>query len=98
LFFLHCLHRDHAIPINQLYDEDGFKSLPTQRFHEVIKTIETSFKPCDSSSDNEFSFYTEDSYELIDVKVTNTPKRRVKVPALDLSVLPDYVSSDDEHV
>ena len=69
LFFLHCLQMDRGIPINQIYDEDQFSSLPTARFHQIVKTFETSFKPCDSESDNEYSFYSEDSYEGIEPRL-----------------------------
>lgn len=102
LFFLHCLQMDRGIPINQIYDEDQFSSLPTARFHQIVKTFETSFKPCDSESDNEYSFYSEDSYEGIeprlDYKATSQRLRKIRklVPKLDLNALPAYVSSDEE--
>jgi hypothetical protein len=64
---MHCLQRDHKIPINQIYEEDGFKDLLTARFHETLKKMQTSFKPQESGSDNEYSFYSEDSYEPIRV-------------------------------
>lgn len=73
LFFLHCLQRDHQIPINQIYEEDGFKNLVTHRFHQTLKSFETSFKPQDSQSDNEYSFYSEDSYDPIISKLKYEP-------------------------
>lgn len=102
LFFLHCLQMDRGIPINQIYEEDNFQSLPTHRFHQIVRTFETSFKPCDSESDNEFSFYSEDSYEYIGRRCGHESsidrKRLIRklVPMLDLSQLPAYESSDEE--
>ncbi len=67
-----------------------------------MRTFQTSFKPCDSDSDNEYSFYSEDSYELIEPRLNLiTAATRLKdiksiVPPLDLSQLPDYVSSEEE--
>lgn len=67
-----------------------------------MRTFQTSFKPCESDSDNEYSFYSEDSYELIEPKLSlQTTGARLKdiksiVPPLDLSQLPDYVSSEEE--
>lgn len=67
-----------------------------------MKTFETSFKPCDSESDNEFSFYSEDSYEYIYPRLSfvSSDKRKSKiyklVPPLDLEALPAYVSSEEE--
>ena len=102
LFFLHCLQMDRGIPINQIYEEDNFQSLPTHRFHQIVRTFETSFKPCDSESDNEFSFYSEDSYEYISRRCGHESsidrKRLIEklVPKLDLNQLPAYESSDEE--
>ncbi len=67
-----------------------------------MRTFQTSFKPCESDSDNEYSFYSEDSYELIEPKLnlqsasTRLDNIRSIIPPLDLSALPDYVSSEDE--
>ena len=67
-----------------------------------MRTFSTSFKPCDSDSENEFSFYSEDSYRLIEPKLSlqnnESRKRFIKrvIPPLDLSVIPDYVSSEEE--
>jgi hypothetical protein len=67
-----------------------------------VRTFETSFKPCESESDNEYSFYSEDSYELIEKKLefaaSETKKLNIQklVPKLDLSLLPAYLSSDEE--
>lgn len=67
-----------------------------------MKTFETSFKPCDSESDNEFSFYSEDSYDYIQARLSfiSSDKRKSRiyklVPPLDLENLPAYVSSDEE--
>lgn len=67
-----------------------------------MRTFETSFKPCDSESDNEYSFYSEDSYEYIearaDLSMSEAHKQKIVklVPPLDLNSLPQYVSSDEE--
>ncbi len=67
-----------------------------------MRTFQTSFKPCESDSENEYSFYSEDSYELIEPKLnlstTNSRLHQIKsiVPPIDLSQLPDYVSSEEE--
>ena len=69
-----------------------------------MRTFQTSFKPCESDSDNEFSFYSEDSYELIEPKLSlitvGVRQEKIKklVPPIDLSALPDYVSTDEEEV
>ena len=93
---------DRGIPINNIYEEDNFQSLPTHRFHQIVRTFDTSFKPCDSESENEYSFYSEDSYEYIepqkDLATSERQKAKVRqlVPPLDLESLPQYVSSDEE--
>lgn len=82
---------EHEIPINKIYEEDQFQTLQTSRFHQIVRTLETSFKPCDSESDNEFSFYSEDSYEYIEPRLSyRSPdqlKRKIEslVPKLDLT-------------
>ena len=69
-----------------------------------MRTFQTSFKPCESDSDNEYSFYSEDSYELIEPKLSlktlgnQFEKIKKLVPPLDLSTLPEYVSTDEEEV
>lgn len=76
--------------------------MPTARFHQIVRTYDTTFKPCDSESDNEYSFYSEDSYEGIESRLeyrastARLKKIRKLVPRLDLASLPAYVSSDDE--
>ena len=67
-----------------------------------MRTFETSFKPCDSESDNEYSFYSEDSYEYIAPRCghisTAERKRAIQklIPVLDLTQLPAYESTDEE--
>lgn len=61
LFFLFSL-QNKGIPVNEIYEQDGIKDIPTSRFKEIMG--EDPNAPTNQSSVM-FSFYSDDSYEPI---------------------------------
>lgn len=97
MFFFYTLQKDKNIPVNQIYEEEGIRQIPTNRFNQILGQIDTSFQPFESQSEeDEFSFYSSDSYELCQIKIERKiPKARSSlinslVPKLDLTNLPQY--------
>ncbi|CDW91253.1 UNKNOWN [Stylonychia lemnae] len=91
LYFLYSL-QNSGIPVNEIYEKEGIKDIPTSRFADIVGDEQVN------QSSMMFSFYSDDSYDPIDVgpdpaQIRKKPKT---VPALNLNNLPDYESSSDE--
>eukprot|EP00349_Pseudokeronopsis_sp_Brazil_P009629 CAMPEP_0202970272 /NCGR_PEP_ID=MMETSP1396-20130829/16251_1 /ASSEMBLY_ACC=CAM_ASM_000872 /TAXON_ID= /ORGANISM="Pseudokeronopsis sp., Strain Brazil" /LENGTH=138 /DNA_ID=CAMNT_0049698671 /DNA_START=270 /DNA_END=686 /DNA_ORIENTATION=- len=93
LFFLFSL-QNKGIPVNEIYESEGIKDIPTSRFGELMGE--------DTKGTNQssmmFSFYSDDSYEPIQegpdpALLKEKPKC---VPQLNLLNIPQYDSSSDE--
>jgi hypothetical protein len=61
LFFLFTL-QNKGIPVNEIYEKEGIKDIPTTRFAEIMGE-EQAIQHNQSSL--MFSFYSDDSYEPI---------------------------------
>ena len=55
--------QNKGIPVNEMYEQDGIKDIPTERFKDII-TDENGGMAGNQSS-MMFSFYSDDSFELI---------------------------------
>jgi hypothetical protein len=48
MFFFYTLNKDKGIPVNQLYEEEGIREIPTNRFNQILSQVDTSFQPVES--------------------------------------------------
>lgn len=104
MFFFFTL-QNKGVPVNEIYEQEGIKAIRTNRFDQIMAQIakENGDQPVDKNkdgeSDNEYSFYSEDSYEYLaknpDISMQRYRRPKI-VPALNLNNLPDYESSSDE--
>lgn len=94
LFFLFSL-QNQGIPVNEIYEKEGIKDIPTSRFAEILAEDPNQMN---NQSSILFSFYSDDSYELIDdgPDPAKIKKRPNFIPSLNLNNLPEYESSSDE--
>ena len=92
LFFLFQL-QNQGVPVNEIYEREGIKDIPTSRFAELVGE-----DPAANQSSLLFSFYSDDSFDPIDVGPDPAVLKRKPqaVPRLDLLNLPAYESSDEE--
>ena len=92
LFFLFQL-QNQGVPVNEIYEREGIKDMPTSRFAEIMGDDQAV-----NQSSLLFSFYSDDSYDPIDVGPDPAVVRQKpqNVPRLDLERLPEYESSDEE--
>ena len=80
--------QNKGIPVNELYEKEGIKDIPTARFGEIMGEEKTGQSSC------MYSFYTDDSYEPIlegpdPVLQSKEPKvKPANVPILDLINMP----------
>ncbi len=89
LYLLFTL-QNRGFPVNEIYEQE-VKDIPTARFAEMQN------EQMMEKSSLMISFYSDDSYELIEPKVEPKNDKRPKgVPALDLLSIPDYQTSSDE--
>lgn len=63
LFFLFTL-QNKGVPVNDIYESEGIKNIPTERFAEILGDENRDISR-QSSQSIIHSFYTDDSYELI---------------------------------
>ena len=69
MFFFFTL-QNKGVPVNEIYEQEGIKAIKTDRFDEIMIQIakENGDNPPEKKeeqSDQEFSFFTEDSYEYL---------------------------------
>ena len=104
MFFFFTL-QNKGVPVNEIYEQEGIKAIRTDRFDEIMAQIarENGDQPLqknkDGESDDEFSFYSDDSYEYLQRNPDITMQRYSRpsnVPELNLLGLPDYESSSEE--
>ena len=102
LFFFFTL-QNKGVPVNDIYESEGIKAIRTDRFDEIMSQIaaenggEPVMPPVDEG-DDQYSFYTEDSYSLISKEPdpAKSRKRPKLVPSLNFNNLPSYESTSEE--
>ena len=100
LFFFFTL-QNKGIPVNDLYESEGIKAIRTDRFDEIMGQIasENGEPPqLDADEDDQYSFYSEDSYSLIvhGPDPAKVRKRPQLIPPLDFTNLPSYETTSEE--
>ena len=71
MFFFFTL-QNKGVPVNEIYEQEGIKAIRTDRFDEIMAKIaeENGGKTAHNQeygnqSDDDYSFYSEDSYEYL---------------------------------
>jgi hypothetical protein len=93
LFFLFSL-QNQGIPVNEIYEKEGIKDIPTERFKDIM--VEENGGATTNQSSMIFSFYSDDSYEPISNAPDPLKNRPKAIPTLNLLNIPSYESSSDE--
>lgn len=95
LFFLFTL-QNKGVPVNELYEKEGIKDIPTARFADIMAEDQNNM--ANNQSSLMFSFYSDDSFEPINCgpDMCTLRKKPMIVPALDLENLPEYETSSEE--
>lgn len=69
MFFFFTL-QNKGVPVNEIYEQEGIKAIRTDRFDEIMAEIakengdaNAEEKKKEEDSEDQYSFYTEDSYE-----------------------------------
>lgn len=97
LFFLFSL-QNKGIPVNEIYEQDGIRDIPTSRFAEIMGEEQPNNN---NQSSLMFSFYSDDSYEPIKINpvfanMKNKPQKPKGIPSLNLNNLPEYETPSEE--
>lgn len=61
IYFFFTL-QNQGIPVNEIYEKEGVKFIKTDRFHEIMNQNEEN-DPNNEKITEEFSFYSDDSFE-----------------------------------
>lgn len=100
LFFFFTL-QNKGIPVNELYESEGIKAIRTDRFDQIMGQIAKDngeVPQPEAEEDDQYSFYSDDSYSLIihDPDPAKTRKRPSIIPPLNFENLPSYETTSEE--
>ena len=90
-----------GVPIYEMYQEEGLEKIYTDRFDEIMALYAQNEQEKENLAANDSktaSFFTEDSYEDLEIKLDFQKKQQNRplcVPKLSLEELPGYATSSE---
>lgn len=97
MYLVHVM-QGKGYPVTQIFEQQ-VKPIDTMRFEEfLIQKEKEQLLEDELNAQVDFSFYSDDSFELLVTGPQMRPRKPSCIPVLNLEGLPEYeTSSDEEH-